>query len=196
MAEAGGGREDQRQQGPQGEREKDLWAGMLSRKPLWVLRPVTWEGTLRPPRALGIPAPGGRLTDPTCSCRATYSGEDSGVRLDISSGVGTVHTGRTEREGVVTTMPSPQALHRGGSYGAPTYCFPGGGLGSLGPLGAVLTSGAETRLGLLWPSASTAVPPGVGCAGWALLGCVHSIPLGVGRRLPLGCAVVLVSPDS
>lgn len=24
---------------------------------------------------------------------ATYSGDDSGVRLDISSGVGTVHTG-------------------------------------------------------------------------------------------------------
>lgn len=67
VAEAGGGGEDQRQQGPQGEREKDLWAGMLSRKPLWIPWPVMWEGTLRPPCALGILAPGRRLTDPTCS---------------------------------------------------------------------------------------------------------------------------------
>lgn len=34
----------------------------------------------------------------------TYSGDDSGVRLDISSGVGTVPTGR---EGVVTLCPPP-----------------------------------------------------------------------------------------
>lgn len=31
--------------GSRGRREKDLWAGMLSRKPLWILWPVTWEGT-------------------------------------------------------------------------------------------------------------------------------------------------------
>lgn len=37
---------------------------------------------------------------------ATYSGDDSGVRLDISSGVGTVHTERTGR-GMVTAAPFP-----------------------------------------------------------------------------------------
>lgn len=41
------------------------------------------------------------------SGRATHSGDDSGVRLDISSGVGTVSTGGTGREGAVTALPIP-----------------------------------------------------------------------------------------
>lgn len=53
-----------------------------------------------------VPAPGERLTAPTQprGGGTTYSGDDSGVRLDISSGVGTVPTGR---EGVVTLCPPP-----------------------------------------------------------------------------------------
>lgn len=53
-------------------------------------------------------APGGRPTaHPQPWAVATYSGDDSGVRLDISSGVGTACTGKTGREGV-TTLPYHQ----------------------------------------------------------------------------------------
>lgn len=66
---------------------------------------------------------------------ATYSGDDSGVRLDISSGVGTVHTGRTGREGTVTLCPplTRDPLGRGGVLAA-TPRSPGHHQ-SLGPQG-------------------------------------------------------------
>lgn len=104
----------ERTSGSRGHREKGRRTCGLGAQPeALVDSAACYVGGYSAPPVLGIPALGGQLTDPACSCRATYSGEDSGVRLDISSGVGTVHTGRTEREGVVTTMPSPQALHCG-----------------------------------------------------------------------------------
>ena len=66
--------------------------------------------------------------------RATYSGDDSGVRLDISSGVGTAHeTGRERGDRPAPPPARPRAQ------------------------GAVQSPGAETRLCLLWPPKGLAV---------------------------------------
>lgn len=81
--------------------------------PQRIPRPDTREGPSQSPMHLE----GGDRAHLT-SGRATYSGDDSGVRLDISSGVGTAHG--KDGESVVTTPPFPHqgACAAGGVSGA------------------------------------------------------------------------------
>lgn len=138
-----------------------------------MLRPAALEGPLAcrvggssadpwPPQCLGTGMAARGSPQPWAA--ATYSGDDSGVRLDISSGVGTVHVERTKDMTTVPLSPPPQRCARHPT--CPRAPAPDRAQGH----GAAPASGAIIRPGLLWPPAVPAVPRQM-----ALVPCAHPL---------------------
>lgn len=154
------GRRGRRQQGPQ-EKGKDRRARVLGPAPSQgPLAGCVAGSPMASPVHLASQHQEGVDRFHATSGRATHSGDDSGVRLDISSGVGTVGTGGTGREGAVTTLPVPMGPTLGGIQGhrsAPPQPR------LQGPWATVLTSEAETPLVF-----QTSLGGTVGLDGWAV----------------------------